>query len=62
MSGYKVQRGVLNITKFKWAGNRGNYRLIQEKFVVCTEVSVLHERGEMKNNATEPTGASAGVI
>ena len=41
--GYKVQRRVLSVTKFKWAGNRGNYGLIQ-KFAVCTRVLVLRER------------------
>jgi len=45
MCGYKVERRVLSVTKFKWAGNRGNYRLIHEKFVVCTRVLVLRGRG-----------------
>jgi hypothetical protein len=45
MFGNKVPRTVLNVTKFKGAGNRGNYRLIQKKFVVCTRVFVLFEQG-----------------
>jgi hypothetical protein len=43
--GNKVPRRVLNITKFKWAGNRGNYGLIQKKFVVCSHVLVLFAHG-----------------
>jgi hypothetical protein len=63
MCGYKVQRRVLSVTKFKWAGNRGNYRLIQEKFVVCSRVlSSARTVGGMENNAVERAGASAGVI
>jgi hypothetical protein len=48
MCGYKVQRRVLSVTKFKCAGNRGNrgnYGLIQ-KFAVCTRVLVLREQGD----------------
>ena len=44
MCGYKVQGRVSSVTKFKCAGNRGNYGLIQ-KFAVCTRVLVLRERG-----------------